>query len=160
MTTGSDVETGTPDTPGTRTGGGTDTETSLRSLSALLSRAERYTSRRLDAVLVRHDLTPDRWRTLDLLSDGHGRTMSELAERLLVPGPTMTKIVDRLTDAALVYRAVDERDRRRVVVRISDAGQETLAALQWRVDEVEREVLADLDDDAPALLELLARLGS
>jgi DNA-binding MarR family transcriptional regulator len=95
---------------------------------------------------------------IDLLADGQGRTMSELSSVLLVPGPTMTKLVDRLVDAATVYRAVDDRDRRRVVVRLSEAGTELREALRGPVRDAERAVLDELREDAVVFVELLERL--
>ena len=68
-------------------------------------------------------LNLEQWRTLDLLADGDGHSMTEIAGHVMVPAPTLTKIVDRLVESALVYRRPDERDRRRILVFLSDRGR-------------------------------------
>ena len=92
-------------------------------LGRLLAQAERLVSRRIEAALAEHGLTADQWRVLDLLADGEGHAMSEIVAAIVVPGPTLTKIVDRLVDAAAVYRLVDVRDRRRVLAFLSESGK-------------------------------------
>lgn len=127
-------------------------------LDRLLVQVERQVSRRMEAVLTDDGLTVDQWRVLDLLADGAGRTMSAIAAAVAVPGPTLTKVVDRLVDAAAVYRLADVRDRRRVLVFLSDDGRATHDRLAPLVRGIEAAVLAVLGADGPALLTLLGRL--
>jgi DNA-binding MarR family transcriptional regulator len=61
--------------------------------------------------------------------------MSDLAEAVLMPHPTVTKAVDRLVDNALVYRRQDVADRRRVAVYLSDLGRDLAARLDRRTTE-------------------------
>lgn len=127
-------------------------------LDRLLVQVERQVSRRMEAVLTDDGLTVDQWRVLDLLADGAGRTMSAIAAAVAVPGPTLTKVVDRLVDAAAVYRLADVRDRRRVLVFLSDDGRATHERLGPLVRGIAADVLAVLGADGPALLTLLGRL--
>lgn len=127
-------------------------------LDRLLVQVERQVSRRMEAVLTDDGLTVDQWRVLDLLADGAGRTMSAIAAAVAVPGPTLTKVVDRLVDAAAVYRLADVRDRRRVLVFLSDDGRATHERLAPLVRGIEADVLTVLGADGPALLTLLGRL--
>lgn len=144
----------------TTTGRDTEERRDHAPLGRLLGQVERCVSRRLESVLAADGLTVDQWRVVDLLADGAGRTMSDIAATIAVPGPTLTKLVDRLVDAAAVYRLVDVRDRRRVLAFLSDDGHVVHARLAPRVDAVEAEVLTVLGCDAPALLALLARLAA
>ncbi|MDN5929772.1 MAG: MarR family transcriptional regulator [Pseudonocardia sp.] len=127
-------------------------------LDRLLVQVERQVSRRMEAVLTDDGLTVDQWRVLDLLADGAGRTMSAIAAAVAVPGPTLTKVVDRLVDAAAVYRLADVRDRRRVLVFLSDDGRATHERLAPLVRGIAADVLTVLGADGPALLTLLGRL--
>ena len=113
---------------------------------------------RLEATLAAEKLTVDQWRVLDLLSDGPGRTMSQIMAATGVPGPTLTKIVDKLIDATAVYRLVDPRDRRRVLAFISDEGRILHERLSPEITSAEADALVVLGDDAPQLIELLSRL--
>jgi DNA-binding MarR family transcriptional regulator len=111
-------------------------DTGLRAhLSYLLSDAERRVNRRLAAGLAAEGVSVEQWRILRALSDGHGHSMSDLAENVLMPHPTLTKAVDRLVDDALVYRRQDTADRRRVAVYLSDRGQDMVARLDRRAAE-------------------------
>lgn len=48
--------------------------------------------------------------------------MSAISAVTLIPGPSLTRTVDRLVDAALAYRTLDSYDRRRMMVRLSARG--------------------------------------
>ena len=119
------------------------TATGLRAhLSYLLSEAERSLSRQLAAGLAAEGVTIEQGRILRALSDGHGHSMTDLAEAVLMPHPTLTKAVDRLVEDALVYRRQDTADRRRVAVYLSDLGRSLVARLDRRADEHHAEVEA------------------
>ncbi|NMH91189.1 winged helix-turn-helix transcriptional regulator [Pseudonocardia bannensis] len=128
----------------------------------MLSQVEQRVARRIEGVLGTPPGAPtlDQWRVLELLADGAGHPMTEIAGYVMVPAPTLTKIVDRLVDAALVYRRVDDADRRRVLVFLSDHGRELHGRLAPAVQEVERDVADELGgDDAAKLIDLLSRLA-
>lgn len=129
------------------------------SLDRVLSHVERQTSRLVEAAVAHEGLTVDQWRVLDILADGEGHAMSELAGTIVVPGPTLTKIVDKLVDNALVYRLVDDRDRRRVLAFLSDKGRRLHTTLAPTVTTVEADVVGRLGADGPALVRLLGQLA-
>ncbi|MET0258514.1 MAG: MarR family transcriptional regulator [Methylobacterium sp.] len=78
-------------------------------LSHLLPRANRHMARRLAA----EGAPVDQWRVMKALSDRQGMTMGSVAEDLLLNAPTAAKLLDRMVQEALVYRAPDPADRRR-----------------------------------------------
>lgn len=128
------------------------------SLGILVGRIEHLLTRQIETALGGPTL--EQWRVLDLLADGEGHPMTEIAAHAMVPPPTLTKIVDRLIEAALVYRRPDETDRRRILVFLSERGQEEHSALAPRVAGVEQEFLDDLDEtDVAHLARLLEHLG-
>ncbi|WP_283134826.1 MarR family winged helix-turn-helix transcriptional regulator [Rhizohabitans arisaemae] len=108
------------------------------SLAYLLSRAERTVNRGLAAVLAGEQLSVEQWRVLQTLADGSGYSMGDLAETVLIPHPTLTKIVDRLVESGLVYRGHDPADRRRVVVYLADRGAQLLGRLDAGLAEYHR----------------------
>jgi DNA-binding MarR family transcriptional regulator len=97
-----------------------------------------------------------------VLIDEHGPLgLGELATRLGLTKPTMSRHVARLGGAALVATRPDQRDPRAVVVHLTPDGAERVE----RVREVRRrtlgEVLADWSGaDSEALAQLLARLNT
>jgi len=130
-----------------------------RPLTRLLSQVEHLLSRRVEDALGVDGPTLDQWRVLDLLADGAGHPMTEIAAHVMVPAPTLTKIVDRLVDNALVYRRADETDRRRVLVFLSEHGRATYARLAPQVARVDEVVWRELGgQDAPRLEAMLERL--
>lgn len=129
-------------------------------LGHVLGHVDRQVARRTEGVLAGDGLTVDQWRVLHLLADGQGHPMSEIATTIVVPGPTLTKLIDKLVESATVYRLVDARDRRRVLAFLSDSGRDLHARLLPAVSAAEVEALAVLGPDAPQLLDLLARLAN
>ena len=84
--------------------------------------------------------------------------MSEIAEFMLMPPPSTTKLIDRLVSTNLVYRRVDPADRRRVLVFLAARGRAAHRRLRPAVEEV----IAGLDDEPlrDHIRELLRRVGS
>jgi len=78
-----------------------------------------------------------------------GIAVGLLAERLLVRQHSAVELVDRLSRLGLVGRNPDPHDRRRVLVSLTEEGEERLRALS-------QSHLAELRAVGPALAELLA----
>ena len=104
-------------------------------LGLLLERAGRVVGERLDRSIGRDGITSDHWRVLRVLADEEGHTMGEIAERLQMNPPTLTKLMDRMVGKSLVQRAADPEDSRRVLVYATDAGLAMLEELQGKVDQ-------------------------
>jgi DNA-binding MarR family transcriptional regulator len=71
-------------------------------------------------------LTIQKYRVLAYL-DQAPATPSELAYRLTVQAPTVTRLVAGLTERGYVSREVDDSDRRRNVLRVTGAGRRAIA---------------------------------
>ncbi|HZD02785.1 MAG TPA: MarR family winged helix-turn-helix transcriptional regulator [Actinomycetes bacterium] len=132
----------------------TDTSRAQLDLVRLLSLVERRVVLRLEDVLKQAGSTVQEWRVMSLLADGKGRPMSEIADHALLPAPTLTKVIDRMVSTNLVYRRVDDRDRRRVLVFLAPRGHERYRRLGRAVKREETE-LAELAGE-----DLIAQLGS
>lgn|ERR1035438_1212904 len=61
--------------------------------------------------------------------EGRGPTIGYLAERLQVRHHSAVELVDRLETHGMVQRRAGERDRRQVIVALSDAGEQILKGL-------------------------------
>jgi DNA-binding MarR family transcriptional regulator len=103
--------------------------TTASSLLEALTVAQRDAARRVAAVLAPEGFTVEQWRILRALGDGAGHAMGELATALRIPGPTLTRLVDGLVDASLVYRRQATDDRRRLGVHLARAGRARLERL-------------------------------
>jgi DNA-binding MarR family transcriptional regulator len=91
-------------------------------LMQLLTRAERLLARRLTTVLDAEGHTLDSWRVITLLADGAGHFMTELSEQAFLPPASLTRLVDHLVEENLLYRRVDDVDRRRIRAYLTDRG--------------------------------------
>src|SRR5512134_3212487 len=96
------------------------TAASTASLQTLLSEASRKATADLERVLRPKGVPVEYWRVLEVLADESGRSMSALAEAVSMRLPTLSKLIDRMVADALVQRAPDPQDLRRVLVYISD----------------------------------------
>ncbi|WP_033294700.1 MarR family winged helix-turn-helix transcriptional regulator [Amycolatopsis jejuensis] len=115
-------------------------DTAEASLIRTLTRTAREVTLRIEPLLKAEGLTLDGWLVLDALAAGDGLTMTELAGRTLVTGPTLTRVVDRLVTTAAAYREVDVEDRRRVRVYLAPRGRSAHQRASAKLAEVEREL--------------------
>ena len=103
-------------------------------------------------------------RELAVLLLLHGRepeSQQQAAARLGVDRTTMVSLLDGLEAKDLVARHADDKDRRRNVVGLTDAGRRTLDRAVGASDNVERLLLSELDDVEQAQLRaLLTRVAA
>jgi DNA-binding MarR family transcriptional regulator len=103
--------------------------------------AARKLDRRLNAILAEDGLRLDLWRIMQSLALQPGMLMSEIAVKLTIPAGTVTRFVDELSDATLVFRGPSPEDGRRTLVYLSRAGRERLerasTLLAARLDSAE-----------------------
>ncbi|MGH3765208.1 MAG: MarR family winged helix-turn-helix transcriptional regulator [Pseudonocardiaceae bacterium] len=121
-------------------------------LAHLLSQVESRVTRRLVTVLRAHDCELAEWRVLRLLADARGRPMNEIKDFVLLPGPTLTKLIDRMVADNLVYRRGDLEDRRRVLVFPAPRGVAKYEAIRATVDSDQLELAERIGDEQLAEL--------
>jgi len=92
-------------------------------LADLLHRLTRRLRRSQAERLAPLGLTPAQERALRLItrSDEPPR-MTELADRLGIVPRSLTTVIDALEDAGLVRREIDPRNRRAILLRLTDHG--------------------------------------
>ncbi|HEX4830728.1 MAG TPA: MarR family transcriptional regulator [Trebonia sp.] len=129
----------------------------------VLSRVTRL-ARHLDiarrSAFARHDLETWEFDVLSALrrvGPPFQLTPGALLRATLVTSGTMTNRIDRLTEAGLVHREPDPRDRRGVLVTLTDAGQARVDAALEDLLQGERALLAGLGDRERADLAALLR---
>ncbi len=116
-------------------------------LAHLLSQVESRVTRRLVTVLRANDCELAEWRVLRLLADSRGRPMSEIKDFVLLPGPTLTKLIDRMVADNLVYRRGDLEDRRRVLVFPAPRGMAKYETIRAAVDSDQLELAERIGDE-------------
>jgi homoprotocatechuate degradation regulator HpaR len=133
-----------------------------RSLPMALMRAREAVMAEFRPILAEHDVTEQQWRVLRALVDQPaGMGVGELAERTVLLGPSVSRIIAALEARGMVRRsAVDHDGRRALIVATADAIElyETIApASEAAYQRVEQRFGVD---DLERLYELLDRLAA
>ncbi len=110
----------------------------------LLSVAARVVEGRFHAFLETRGLTHAGLIALHHLAGGP-RSQREIAVLCRVTDQTISRTVDHLRQAGYVERRTDERDRRRLLVRITEAGERVLADAR-HAERASDRLLGALDD--------------
>lgn len=128
-------------------------------ITASMDRMSRFGRAQMRDGLAGFDMTMPQMRTLNFLSRGPQR-MKDISDHLMRGMPSATSMIDRLVRKGYVERVPDPSDRRVVLCRITDSGQDMLDRFS-RMGALRFEAIAEsLTDDelnkiAPAL-DLLA----
>jgi DNA-binding MarR family transcriptional regulator len=107
-----------------------------------------------------HELTPAQHNVLRILrgAEPDALTCGEIGERLVSPGPDVTRLLDRLEKQELLQRLRDGEDRRVVRARITAKGVALLEEIDPPVERVLQEKLGHLGEkDLQRLIDLLER---
>lgn len=111
-------------------------------IATALAFAARRVSAHIQEIVAGEGLTVDQWSVFDLIvRTPSALAMSEIIEMVGLTGPSLTRSVDKLVAAALVYREIDPQDRRRVLLHPSNQGRETHARLEPQLKLVENRIL-------------------
>lgn len=76
------------------------------------------------------DITKTQWMILRMLGKQDSCTIGQLADRLEVRSSSMSQMIDRLELAGTVYRESDKNDARTRIVKLTDAGKETISRIK------------------------------
>ncbi len=107
------------------------------------------------------ELSVWQWRIIAVLGERQGLTSTEVAQRTLMDKPTVSRAAASLIERGILERQIDEDDRRRAPMRLTEEGQAIYAAVIPRALENERELLDALTrEEAETLHALLSRLSA
>ena len=107
-------------------------------------------------------LTPAQERALRLIPRGdEPLRMTELADRLGIVPRSLTTVVDALEEAGLVRREIDPRNRRAILLHLTDEGAAVRDGLREARQRAAEDLFAPLSaDDRKTLAGLLTLLDS
>jgi DNA-binding MarR family transcriptional regulator len=98
---------------------------------------------------------------LRVLADGEEHSAGELATAADLTPASITKMLDGLSRAGFLERVRDESDRRRVGVRITDAGRREFAAKEQRIRAAwEDELDGASEDELESMVVALQRMAA
>jgi len=119
-------------------------------------------SRRLTkGMAARYGLTGPQLTVVKMLESLGDMSLSELSERIHAQNSTVTGIVDRMEREGLVVRARSTRDRRIVIIRLTDKGRDLAREVPLQPAEILRAALSSLSaTESQELLRILSKLAS
>jgi DNA-binding MarR family transcriptional regulator len=127
-------------------------------LHRLMKRLRRAQAERLAPL----GLTPAQERALRMIARGdEPPRMTELADRLGIVPRSLTTVIDALEEAGLVRREIDPRNRRAILLRLTDRGTAVRDDLREARRRAAEDLFAPLSAaDRKTLADLLALLDS
>lgn len=113
----------------------------LRASRTIEAELRERLKKEFDTTLPRFDVMAALYRSPE------GMLMSDLSRFLLVSNGNVTGIVDRLVSEGLVTRARRNGDRRTSMVRLTDEGSQSFAAIAAAHEDWVGELLGDVSED-------------
>lgn len=123
--------------------------------SATMSRlqsAARATRTVLAARLLAHGFYAGQDQIMLALNHEDGQTPGQLATRIGVRPPTITKTINRLQAQGFLEKRASEADGRQAHIFLSDSGRETIRAIEKSVRKTEKLALRGLDKKEQKML--------
>ena len=129
-------------------------------LGYLLGQANHALYKDFDSQVRAAGLSMIEWRVLATLHDGPPQTVSQLALEVLSKQPTVTKLVQRMTDQDWLDLLADPMDQRRTLVTVSPTGRKLVRPLLEKARVHEAQMLRALaTTEQVALKKLLTKLA-
>jgi DNA-binding MarR family transcriptional regulator len=105
------------------------------------------------------DLTPPQLSTMAALHESGPKVQNHLGRIVAMDAATIKGVVQRLNERGLVTMDDDDKDRRRVIISLTDAGANLVRSLLPTAVEISREVLDPLNGrETTTLLKLLRKI--
>lgn len=128
-------------------------------VSARLQAVARLARTDLAARLLEHGFYAGQDQIMLALSVEDGLTPTQLANRLGVKPPTITKTINRLQAQGFLTKTGSETDARIAHVTLTETGSEAIRAIEKSVKRSEKALVKGLDKkERKALLKLLSRV--
>ena len=129
-------------------------------LGYLLGQANHALYKDFDVHVRAAGLTSIEWRVLATLHDGEPLTISQLAHEVLSKQPTVTKLVQRMSEQDWVVLKADPLDQRRTMVAATTAGKRLVRPLLEKARAHELAMLRALPASEQATLKkILVKLA-
>ena len=124
-----------------------------------LHSAARLSRTALAAKLLDHGFYAGQDQIMLSLNQEDGQTPGQLAVRLGVRPPTITKTINRLQVQGFLDKRASETDARQAHIFLTDTGRDAIRAIDKSVRKTEKQALKGLDKkEQKALAKLLARI--
>lgn len=96
---------------------------------------------------VEHDITLPHLEIIKTLQEEGSLHIAEIGEKLQIPKPQMTHLVDRLERLGIISRKTDDNDRRITNLSLTEKGRQIHSELDETLYSSIREKLANLSEE-------------
>ena len=125
-----------------------DKTTLIKEIIELQRKVDRYRrGTTLDAWMNLPPITVPQIKSLFFINNQGSTSLGKLASALGVTPANVTGIVDRLVEHKLITRVENIQDRRMLIVRTTEKGEELVANLRERKKSYLSKALSDLNSD-------------
>ncbi len=112
-----------------------------------------------DIYSSRYGLSVSEWRTMAVLGNHQPLSASDVVRRSSIDKVQVSRAIQGLLKRGFLQRLVDDADRRRVHLHLTDAGQQVFADLVLRVRAREQQLLGGLShEEQDSLKALMAKV--
>jgi len=124
----------------------------------LLYSAYAILRRAFDQALAPRGITSAQASVLAFLDEvGHPITINQLARLLILESPSVTTMIDRLSERGLVERTGDPKDRRRTLVQLTEEGKRLQDSVREPGQQLYDELFDVLTDEDRQILRAILR---
>jgi DNA-binding MarR family transcriptional regulator len=126
---------------------------------ARLQASARLSRTALAARLLAHGFYAGQDQIMLALAADEGQTPSQLATRLGVRPPTITKTINRLQSQGFLTKSASTEDARQAHISLTETGRDAIKAIEKSIRKTEKHALKGLDKkDQKTLLKLLGKI--
>ncbi|MCK4863150.1 MAG: MarR family transcriptional regulator [Dehalococcoidales bacterium] len=109
---------------------------------------------------IEEDITLPHLEIMHILKEEGTKHIAEIGERLQIPKPQMTHLIDRLQNLEIVIRQADTTDRRIINIMLTDKGRRIIEELDQVIKEsIEAKLSILTEEELQELSVSLKRLG-
>ncbi|UCB43132.1 MAG: MarR family transcriptional regulator, partial [Dehalococcoidales bacterium] len=95
---------------------------------------------------IREDISPAHFEIMRTLEEAGTLHVTEIGERLQIPKPQMTHLIDKLVSLDMVERQADVRDRRIINIALTSKSKTLLKKHKKMIESAIKETLSSLTD--------------
>ncbi len=132
----------------------------LLSITPLIRRSIQRKVVRTAFAQIEEDITLPHLEIMKILQEEGTRHIAEIGERLQIPKPQMTHLIDRLEKLEIAARQADTTDRRMSNIMLTDKGRRVIEELDQVINESIKAKLSYLtEEELQELSVSLKKLG-
>lgn len=119
----------------------------LLSITPLIRRSIQRKVVRTAFAQIEEDITLPHLEIMKILQEEGTKYIAEIGERLQIPKPQMTHLIDRLEKLEIAARQADTTDRRMSNIMLTDKGRQIIEELDQVINESIKAKLSYLTED-------------